>query len=254
MRVVLCAVGCLAGGLAGAVDYVELEVAGRTRSALVHPGSGDAPTPLVLLFHGLGDDAQAFATAVGFHKEWPEATVAYPRGEPRSERRRMRGWQGFADRDEHRDIDFVDALLAELERRYRLDPDRLYVAGFSNGGHMTFNLLLQRPCRFAAFAPVGAVAEYIASASVPRPVIYLFGRGEDPDLQVPWAETVVALARLNRATGERRELGDGLVELSPGDDGARLVYGAYREGHTWPDKGNAWIRAFLQEHTGRCPP
>ena len=253
MRAAVCAFACLLPATAGAVDYLELEVAGRSRSALVHPGGGDGPAPLIVVFHGLGDDAQPFATAVGFHKEWPEATVVYPRGEPRAERRGMRGWQGFPERDEHRDIAFVDALLAELRRRYPVDPERVYAAGFSNGGHLTFNLLMQRPCAFAAFAPVGAVAEYIRDATVPRPVIYLFGRGEDADLQLPWAETVVALARLNRASGERRELGDGLVELLPGEGGARLVYGAYREGHVWPSKGNAWIRGFLEQHAGRCP-
>lgn len=243
---------------ADAQDNLSITVDGVERTARVYPGEDARRTasPLVIVFHGLGDSERNFANVVEFHRAWPAATVVYPAGLGRADRDGMRGWHGFRDNDENRDLAFVDGLLAELESRYRVDPERIYATGFSNGGHMTFNLLLDRPCRFAAFAPVGALGEYAAQARTPRPVLYLFGRGEPREYTEAWRQTVVALARLNRATGEKREWAPGLTEFVPGPGGAPTIYGLYGAGHVWPSAGNEAIVRFFREHHGSagCEP
>ena len=244
---------CLLAAAAVCADEIlTFEIAGVERSAKVYPGKRAASedAPLVLVFHGLGDSEWNFANIVAFHREWPEATVVYPAGLARADRDGMAGWHGFRDNDENGDMAFVDRLLEELPGRYRVDPGRIYVTGFSNGGHMTFNLLLDRPCRFAAFAPIGALGEYVADAATPRPVLYLFGRGEPREHTEAWQATVVALARLNRATGEKREWEPGLTEFLPGAGGASTVYGLYGAGHVWPSRGNDAIVRFFREHVG----
>ncbi len=262
-RTALALLACVAGIVpvtAGAIDILELEVNGVQRTARVYPGddADDTPSPLVLVFHGLADSAWNFADIVGFHGQWPEATVAYPEGLPREDRGGSRGWHGFRDNDLNDDLAFVDALLDRLSERYRVDPGRIYATGFSNGGHMTFNLLMDRPCRFAAFAPVGALAEYVADARTPRPTLYLFGREEPREYSEAWQQTVVALAKTNRATGEKREWGPGLTEFVPGPGGASTVYGLYGAGHVWPSDGNETIVRFFDEHrpgpSAACPP
>lgn len=256
--VILTCVAVLSPAVAGAFDTIEIEVDGVSRSARVYPGT-DAdrePSPLVLVFHGLADSAWNFADIVGFHDQWPEATVVYPQGLPRADRGGSRGWHGFRDNDENNDLAFVDALLVRLKERYLVDPERIYATGFSNGGHMTFNLLMDRPCRFAAFAPVGALAEYISGAATPRPVLYLFGEGEPREYADPWARTVVALAKLNRASGEKREWAPGLTEFVPEPGGAVTIYGQYRAGHIWPTSGNEIIVRFFRaqrlDPSGAC--
>lgn len=237
----------LPGPPAAAEDTLELRVGGRIRQARVFPGEDAArtPAPLVLVFHGLGDSGWNFANVVAFHKAWPEATVVYPEGRRRADRQGMRGWHGFPRNDENRDIAFVDALLELLPQRYKVDPRRVYVTGFSNGGHMTFNLLRERPCRFAAFAPIGALAEQVIEARTPRPVLYMFGSGEPREYTEAWQQTVVALARLNRATGQKREWAPGLTEFVAGPDGQVTVYGLYDAGHVWPSRGNEIVADFL---------
>lgn len=233
-----------------AQQNLEITVSGTQRSARIYAGrrADSEPSPLVLVFHGLGDTVQNFSTAAEFHDDWPEATVVYPKGKPRSDRDGMNGWHGFRDNDENHDLDFIDALLDELPRRYNVDPAQVYVAGFSNGGHLTFNLLLDRPCRFAAFGPIGALAEYVSEARVPRPVIYLFGRDEPKEYSDAWQQTVVAIARLNRATGEKREWARGLTEFPASPSGAQTVYGLYNAGHIWPASGNQALIRFFGEH------
>jgi poly(3-hydroxybutyrate) depolymerase len=257
---VLTCTAVLASPVAGAFDTLEIEVNGVSRSARVYPGTNADRTasPLVIVFHGLADSAWNFADIVGFHEQWPEATVVYPQGLPRADRGGSRGWHGFRDNDENDDLAFVDALLERITDRYRVDSTRMYVTGFSNGGHMTFNLLMDRPCRFAAFAPIGALAEYVAGAPTPRPVLYLFGQGEPKEYSDPWAHTVVALAKLNHASGEKREWAPGLTEFVPGPGGAVTIYGQYRAGHVWPSNGNEIIVRFFREHrldaSGACAP
>lgn len=233
-----------------AQQNLEITVDSVQRSARIYAGrhAASKPSPLVLVFHGLGDTVQNFSAAVEFHDDWPDATVVYPKGQPRADRDGMNGWHGFRDNDDNQDLQFVDALLEELPRRYKVDPAQVYVAGFSNGGHLTFNLLLDRPCRFAAFGPIGALAEYVANAQVPRPVIYLFGRDEPREYSDAWQETVVAIARLNRATGEKREWARGLTEFLAGSSGAQTVYGLYSAGHIWPANGNQALIRFFKGH------
>jgi len=243
-----------------AMDILDLDVNGVQRSARVYPGSEAArtPSPVVLVFHGLADSAWNFADIVGFHGQWAEAIVVYPEGLPRADRNGTRGWHGFRDNDVNEDLAFVDALLEVLAERYRVDPARIYATGFSNGGHMTFNLLMDRPCRFAAFAPVGALAEYVTEAAVPRPTLYLFGRNEPREYSESWQKTVLALAKVNHATGQKRSWGPGLTEFIPRPDGAVTIYGLYAAGHVWPSSGNELIVRFFREHvmepSGPCAP
>lgn len=229
-------------------ETIEVRVGGRYREARVFPGA-DAdtrPAPLVFVFHGLGDSAWNFANVVAFHRVWPEATVVYPEGRPRADRQGHKGWHGFPRNDENRDMAFIDRLLEILPQRYKVDAKRIYVTGFSNGGHMTFNLLRDRPCRFAAFAPIGALAEDVIEARTPRPVLYMFGSGEPKEHTEAWQQTVVALAKLNRATGQKREWAPGLTEFMPGPDGQVTVYGLYDAGHVWPSQGNEIVSDFLR--------
>ncbi|MGB5251086.1 MAG: PHB depolymerase family esterase [Gammaproteobacteria bacterium] len=241
----------LSTGSALAYDVLEFDVAGVERSARVYPGehADTTPAPLVFVFHGRGDNERNFSRAIKLHDDWPEATVVYPRGLIRDDEAGMRGWWGSASKDDvNHDLQFVDLMLEELPQRYSVDPARIYVAGFSNGGRFTFILLAQRPDTFAAFVPIGAVSPELAGAVRPRPVMYLFGRNEPRKYQTHWTETVVALVRLNGGTGEKREWAPGLTEYLSVDGGAQTIISLYDAGHVWPYKGNENIIRFFDAH------
>lgn len=234
-----------------AYDTLVLDIEGVERRARVFPGkeADTHPSPLVLVFHGRGDNEGDFARAVRLHDDWPEATVVYPRGMARADEAGMRGWLGAPDREDvNHDLDFVDRMLAELPKRYRVDPRRIYVGGFSNGGRLTFILLARKPDAFAAFVPVGALDASASGAKRPRPVMYLFGRGEPREYERMWAETVVAIARLNKADGRKREWAPGFTEYLAGEGGAQTIVSLYDAGHIWPYSGNEQIIRFLREH------
>jgi predicted peptidase len=51
-------------------------------------------------------------------------------------------------------IEPVDALVRQIEARYRVDPRRVYLTGLSMGGFGTWHYALQHPTRFAALVPI----------------------------------------------------------------------------------------------------
>jgi len=51
-------------------------------------------------------------------------------------------------------IEPVDALVQQIETRYRIDPRRVYLTGLSMGGFGTWHYALQHPTRFAALVPI----------------------------------------------------------------------------------------------------
>ena len=231
-----------------AEELLEFEIAGEPRRVLLYvPDTPSAePRTLVVVFHGWGDDDRAFARAVRLHQDWPDAIVAYPRGETRDASNK-RGWQYRVGDQGGRDLALTDRLLEETARRYGRQPERTHVAGFSNGGHFVLLLLAERPQAFATFTVIGSVHPEFASESPPKPVLYLFGRGEDARHKEDWARTVEALVRHNRTEGPLTPFMGCCHRQSPPAGGAPLVFGTYGAGHIWPAEGNAWLKEFTQQ-------
>ena len=228
-------------------ELVEFKIDGQTRRVLLFVPDTPSPEPrtLVVVFHGRGDDDRAFARAVRLHQDWPDAIVAYPRGEKRDPSS-PRGWQYRVGDQNDRDLVLTDRLLEETARRYGTRPEKTHVAGFSNGGHFVLLLLAERPEAFATFTVIGSVLPGFASDSPPKPVLYLFGRGEDRRYKEDWAGTVKALARHNRTTGPLAKFMACCHLQSPAAGGAPFVFGLYGAGHIWPSQGNEWLMAFAR--------
>ena len=197
------------------------------------------------MFHGRGDSNDKFAAAVKLHRDWPQAIVVYPQGKTIDTAPPMRGWQYRLGTYQDRDLKLTDWLLAEIGRRYPTSPLLTFVAGFSNGGHFVFLLMAQRNDSFAAFTVIGAIQPEYAAATAPKPLLYLFGRGEHPDFHEDWIKTVQALARHNRTTAKPVAYLSCCQLLQPGPNGAPLVYGRYNAGHIWPHRGNEWLMQFF---------
>ncbi|MCC7425165.1 MAG: alpha/beta fold hydrolase [Planctomycetaceae bacterium] len=79
------------------------------------------------------------------------------------------------------------ALLDDLAKRYKVDPDRVCVTGLSMGGFGTWRLAAYAPQRFAAIAPVCGGGEiYWARRIAPIPVWAFHGA---KDVGVPLARS-----------------------------------------------------------------
>ena len=144
---------------------LALQVEGVQRTALVYApeSSRSKPAPLVFCWHGHGGGSRQAALSFQMHRNWPGAISVYPQGLPTSTKNdpdgARNGWQITSNGPlGGRDLKFFDALFARLQKDYRVDLDRVYCMGHSNGGRFTYVLWQARGDVFAAFGPSGSPA------------------------------------------------------------------------------------------------
>lgn len=130
----------------------SVEVGGSSRpfSVWVPPGyNGENQWPAILFLHGAGErgDEGLMSTQVGLGyairrqpERWP-AIIVFPQSP------RERQWAGDAEK-------IALAALAQVEKEFRVDPDRVYLTGLSMGGAGTWSIANQFPEKFAAVAPI----------------------------------------------------------------------------------------------------
>ncbi len=76
-------------------------------------------------------------------------------------------------------LDVLDALLSDVEEKYLVDSERIYVTGLSMGGFAAWALAIKFPRRFAALAPVcggGKAAEVCTIKHLP---VWVFHGAKD---------------------------------------------------------------------------
>src|SRR5262245_51862212 len=119
-------------------ETMTWKVAAETRRAIVYAPSVSSPSGKAALgfsFHGRGDDRENFQYTE-MHKAWPEAIVVYFQGLPNGDG--LNGWQVEKGQDNDRDLKLVDAALASLRVKFKVDDARIYSTGFSNGANFTY--------------------------------------------------------------------------------------------------------------------
>ena len=99
---------------------------------LVVPKSVDLakPAPLVVAFHGMlidSKDVMPRYTKLDELAAEKKFVLAFPEAQEKM-------W-GIKPEKVKADLAFFDALLVEVQKRYKIDPDRIYVLGMSNGGY-----------------------------------------------------------------------------------------------------------------------
>ena len=166
-----------------------LEVAGLTRHYEVFTPEthADTPLPLIIALHGRTGTGAAMAELTGFNRlaERKDVVVLYPDG-VNGEWNYTMGVPGYPE-DAPDDVAFLDALVQKVSKKIRIDPKRLYVAGFSNGGFMAERLACNAPGRYAAFASVSAAGFGGMAETCPgsHALNFLFVHGT-ADTNIPW--------------------------------------------------------------------
>ena len=143
---------------------------------------------------------------------------------------------GNADID---DVGFIAALIDQAAEKHSINRHRVYVTGASNGGMMTYRLLIERPDLFAA--GVAFIANLpktpVKGAAMPTPIMIVNGT---EDRLVPYDGGMIARQRgLVRSTADTITYWVGvngadpaamqetiLPDLNP-DDGCRLIRTVY---------------------------
>ena len=219
---------------------------------LVDGRTSAAPGALVVAMHGfLGTERSmqrktrfdALARQHGF-------IVLYPRGV-------RRAWNdGRSDRNRSDDVAYLAALVGQLVAAGRVDPERIYWAGHSNGGGMAMRMACDRPDLVAGISVVATKTSvnYQCAGGQGVPAIFFHGT-DDPiaphggrsansrlGATLSADQTLALWARRNGCGGPGR-----VQEIDRVDDGTRVEITQYSRcrkplahvvlhgaGHNWP--------------------
>jgi phospholipase/carboxylesterase len=146
--------------------------------------------PLLLMLHGAGGTAQSGLSIVRTEAERRNVLVIAPKSASAT-------WDVLRD-GFGADVENIDQLLARVFRRYTIDPAKVAVGGFSDGGSYALTLGMLNGDLFKnvlAFSP-GFTA---ATAPIGKPKIYI-SHGER-DTILPFSRTGQSLARQLKTSG-----------------------------------------------------
>ena len=174
------------------------------RSYLIHIPKGYNPEkamPLVVVIHGAFDTATGIEKISGFSElaDRENFAVLYPEGI--GILGFLQHWNaghccGKAADDNWDDVGFIAAAIQDASERIKIDPDRIYMVGFSNGGMLTHRFAAERGDLLAAAAPMAASIGgkpstdapewHIPKPKAPMALIAFHGQDDDdvPDLNL----------------------------------------------------------------------
>ncbi|MEM6780171.1 MAG: prolyl oligopeptidase family serine peptidase [Planctomycetota bacterium] len=220
------------------VQSHDFLVQGQTRQAIIiEPSVVSESPPIVFVFHGHGGSGRNMARK-GFDKAWPEAVFVFPNGLPTATRRdpegKRSGWQNRAGTNQDRDLDFFDVMLRFAEDRYKVDGDRVFATGHSNGGGMTGLLWAMRRDQLAAVA-ISAGGSGEPGRLQPLPVLHLAGR-KDPIVPFSNQQRSIAWFRnVNQTDDESIDM-PGIGQRYSSPNGTDVVVHNHDGGHEFlPD-------------------
>jgi len=210
---VLVLTGCASQVAVKSIDQQELRAATHYELTLPHDNrirqynlyipsnwNRHKKLPVVVMLHSGGGNATMFEERTGMTQkaEAEGFIVVYPQGTGYTHDRFYTWNSGhccfYALEKKVDDVGFIHKLILSLVDRLHIDKQRIYVAGFSNGGMLAYRLGAAMPDMLAAIAPISATiggkagpdtAEYRIPAPVKTlPLITMHGLA---DQQIPYA-------------------------------------------------------------------
>lgn len=173
--------------------YVRMMVDGREREVLVHipPNyDGRRNVPQWVFLHSLWSDNREMPEWTSMTRQADEAgaIIVYPNARgwlPEWSPLHLREWT-LHNRPTNRtdDLNFVRTIMDTTQRQLAIDPSRVYVVGYSNGGMLAHEVAARMPDRIAAVAIVGSTQCGDLGQAAGRTSVLMMNGTEDP--LIPW--------------------------------------------------------------------
>jgi len=139
--------------------------------------SASDPASIVMTLHGMGDNMTNFST-LGFNLIADTANIIVLVPQAVSDVYAGTAWNsgagtmGYYPNASVNDIGYLNALIDTTIANYSVDPQSVYLCGFSMGGFMTQRMAIQSNSRFAAFASMSgtkgaAITNFAPGRTIP---------------------------------------------------------------------------------------
>jgi predicted peptidase len=157
-----------------------------------HDYKGDKAYPLILFLHGAGqtgsDGEKQAKGALGAAIQKQEKTFPFLVVFPQSQKR---SWRADSE-DGKRAL----AILAEVQKAYKVDDKRIYLTGLSMGGSGTWSLAAAHPAMWAAIVPLCGGGSPETAAKIKDLPCWVFVGDQD---KKPYANNQVMVKALKAA-------------------------------------------------------
>ena len=226
------------------------------------PAAG--PYPVAFLFHGGGGNALQVADSTDFVQPALDRgyVVVVPEGSGKlggpplflAQTWNVGNCCGYAQENGIDDVAFFEAMVNKLVAQAAVDPARVFVTGFSNGGMLSYRIAAERPDLIAAAAPVGGSLGIDTPPVGPVPILAIHGVFDENVLfwggvgvgvsGVDFKSQLDSILPFLNVNGGPLPLAPAVLDqalffASPGAPGGAdtLYYLALDGGHTWPGGG-----------------
>ncbi len=143
---------------------------------------GTSAVPLMLNFHGYSQSVSEYIIEADMRPlaESDTFILVYPQGSCLDG---LPHWNacpnGGDNKSDADDFGFVESMINEISSQYNVDMERIYAAGYSNGGMMAYGLAHYKSDLIAAVASVsGGMLDCTEPANHPMPVVHLHGTSD----------------------------------------------------------------------------
>jgi len=160
----------------------------RTYWKYVPTGFRKANMPLVIVLHGSGIDGAKIRTWTGYEFDQMADefgfAVAYPDGYKHNWNDIRKNAPFPAKKKNVDDVGFIKSLIESYRLAHDIDPQQVYVFGYSNGGMMALRLAISEPGLLAGVATAGSnlptPENLVAGFRSPMPPVLMVNGTADP--------------------------------------------------------------------------
>jgi len=184
-RILLALLALLCGVFPASAVTVKVGGVDRTFT-FTCPGDGcTSHLPVVFGFHGRYQQPSGFKSHADFESRGVKAIFVYPLGIPSLSPSWNAGAeppQVPAEKNGVDDVGFVEAVIAYLDAKYRIDHSRIFATGMSNGGQFAWELA----CTTDIFAAIASVSGTMNDPNCPPvshpPILVISGTSDKVEL------------------------------------------------------------------------
>ncbi len=231
----------------------SFDIEGVKRTAVIYEGNAKSEkSPVVFVFHGHGGNVRNAQRRLNFHSAWKEALVVYMQGIPgvvgiTDAAGTKNGWQMNPNDLENRDVKFFDEVLQQLKKDYKVDDNRVYAVGHSNGSRFVYVLWAMRADKFAAFCGVAGPGGRLIKDAPPKSIWMSMGEN-DPivpaqmqKLAIPLVQKVLGIDAANGVT-------NGEITTYKGQGDTELILEIRNAGHEFPQESIPKMVEFFKRN------
>ena len=183
--------------IAAPVAADNINVNGANHNMLVYAPSGiEKNRPLIIQMHGYNQDAAYQKNAAKWEPiaDTARFVVVFPNGENKA-------WDTSGDKD----LNFIKAIINEMNSKYGIDKNRVYVSGFSMGGMMSYVVANKMSDQIAAIAPVSGGGSP-STAKRAMPIMHTHGTTDDVVNYNSTVNTLKSWVPFNKCSSESEKI------------------------------------------------